>query len=84
MKLPLVFQNQRKTRRAVVGGRNVIFYRRTPLAGQKYTPPQQVWFQTYSTHEIAMEAARLWRDGGGILKEVNRNIQPHQEERAGA
>lgn len=62
-----VAENAEKTRRAVVCGRRVTFYRRKRVKGQ-YRSPEPVWPCTYRDHRQACEAADLWAQQGKLIQ----------------
>lgn len=61
-----VAQNDSKTRRAVVNGRRVQFFRRR-LSEERYTSPYPVWHDTYPDHKKAVEAADFYAKTGNIM-----------------
>lgn len=61
-----VAQNDMKTRRAVVSGRKVQFFRRRP-SREHYTSPVPIWHDNYPNHEKAVEAADFYIKTGNVM-----------------
>jgi hypothetical protein len=59
-------QNVDKTRRAVVTGKRVCFYRRSARKGT-YCSPYPVWNEFYEDFEVACQAADAWVNRGILL-----------------
>jgi hypothetical protein len=62
-----VAENEEKTRRAVVHGRKVWFYRRKPKR-ERYCSPLPVWHDCYADHEQAVAAADQWANQAKLVR----------------